>query len=826
MNIKQVLRKLASYWPHALVLLGFAIMSLAYFSPVLKGKVLSQSDNIQATGAARELVNYEQQTGERAQWTDSMFGGMPAYQIKADSSSNIFNKLSHWIRFGLPYTTAGILFLYLVGFYILLLTLKMNRWLAVAGAVAFALGSYNIIIIAAGHITKSYAIAMMPLVVAGVLMVFSGRRIVGGVFTVVALGLELAYNHIQITYYLALALVILAIIELFFAIRERTLPTYAKNIGVLAAAVVLSVLPSLTNLWTTYEYGLYSIRGASELSSAEGEKSGSGLDKDYALAWSYGVSETPTLIVPNVVGGASEPIGQDNKALRSMSPQIAQAVSQSSAYWGGRSFTSGPVYVGAIVCFLFFIGCFFYTGRLKWWLIVATVFSIFLAWGKNFPLLTDFMFDYFPLYNKFRTVEMALVIATVTIPLLGMLGLKAIYDNPEDIKYHPGKFFGALGLSAGFALVLFAFPTLFYDFLSSQEGEQLAELTRQNALYAQLQQGLVDARVQLLREDAFRSVVFIVLASSALWFCSVGRLNTKIMTAAIAMLTVIDLWSVDRRYLSDEDFKDKRETQTFALTNADKAILADKEPHRVVALYANPFNEVRTSYYHHSVGGYHGAKLRRYQDVVDYYMAREWQAVSAAVRSQDYEGIEKALASATTLNMLNTKYLIYNPQQQPIVNPYAFPRAWFVSDVVNVSSADEAIDALGKTNLRQTAVIEDAQASSSADSTATVRQVAYAPDKVSYETSSAKDGLAVFSEIYYPAGWQATIDGKEAEILHADYVLRALQVPAGNHKIEFSFKPTSYRVGRVVSMVASALIVVLVLGVMFFSLIKSSKEEK
>ena len=812
------IKKIVALWPHALVLIGFIALSFAYFSPVIKGKTLPQMDNIHAEGAAHELVEYQKLTGEKAQWTDSMFGGMPAYQIKSDSSHNVFYHLTHAIQLGLPYTTVAILFLYLVGFYVLLLSLGARRNIAIVGAVAFALGSYNIIISAAGHITKCYAIAMMPLVIGGVLMTFGGKRILGAVFTMVALGLELAFNHVQITYYLALALALLVISELVVAIRAKQLKDFGLSMAFLAAATLFAVLPSTTNLWTTYEYGAYSIRGKSELKAVDGQKESSGLDKDYALSWSYGVGETPTLLVPNVVGGASQPIGSNLKSLQNADPQIAKIAAQQSAYWGGRGFTSGPVYVGAIICFLFFIGCFYYQGRLKWWLIAATIMSILLAWGKNFPILTDFMFYHFPLYNKFRTVEMALVIATVTIPLLAMLGLKAIYDNPEDVKYHPGKFFGALGLSAGVALIFAIAPTLFYDFLDPREAAQFVELKSQNALYASLEQAIIDARVELTRSDAMRSVVLIVLASSALWFCSVRRINANIMVATVGVLTLFDLWAVDRRYLSSDNFVSRSESQRFTLSEADKLIKADKTPHRVMALYTNPFNEVFTSYHHHSIGGYHGAKLRRYQDLIDSHLAPEWQSIVNALQNQDYQGIETAMANSPALNMLGCRYMIYNPQQRPLVNRHAFPEAWFVSNVRSVDTPDDALAALGSTDLRSVAILESqSDETFTPDSTATLRQTAYAPDRVVYESSSANDALAVFSEIYYPAGWVATIDGVESPILRADYLLRALRIPAGNHTIEFAFRPQSFHVGNAISLAASILVALITLAALFLA---------
>ena len=787
-------------------------------------------DNTHAIGAANELKQYEAETGEKAQWTDSMFGGMPAYQIKGDASSNIFHDLTRILRFGLPYTTIAILFMYMLGFYLLMVNMKISRYVAVAGAIAFAFGSYNLIIIIAGHITKAYAIALMPAVIGGIMMVFNGNRIIGGIYTAVALGMEIAYNHVQITYYLALAVMVMVIAKLIYAIKDKAMADFGKSIGVLAVAALLAIIPGVTNLWTTYEYGKYSIRGASEITSdTDSGKKDSGLDKEYAFSWSYGVHETPTLLIPNIVGGASEVIGYDNKTVLKLDPQIRDVVaSQMPKYWGGRAFTSGPVYIGAIICFLFFIGCFYYQGREKWWLIAATIFSIFLAWGKNFALFNDFMFDYFPLYNKFRTVEMALVIATVTMPLLGMLGLQEIWENPERIKYEIGKFFAAIGLTAGVSLVIAGFPTLFYDFMSAEETNQFSELIKQNPIYQTLQQGVIDVRIEMTRNDAIRSALFIILASSALWFFSVRKINEKIAMCTIISLILIDLWQVDRRYLGASDFHKATENQAFKMSEADKYILQDNEPHRVMSIYTNPFNEVYTSYYHQSVGGYHGAKLRRYQDIIDRYLGGEYQTLVGALRSGNNreETIASVLEASTALNMLNTKYLIYNPKAQPIVNPYANGAAWFVDDVVTVKDADEAINALRRYDLKHTAVVEGATMTSSADSTATIKRTAYAPDMLVYKTTSAVERVAVFSEIYYEAGWKAYIDNIEAPIVRADYILRAMSIPAGEHTIIFEFKPQSYAIGNIISTIGSILIVLLIIGAVAYGLWSNKSESK
>ena len=821
--------------PYAVAAGIFLVLSFAYFFPVLEGRHLPQSDDTHARGAARELVEFEERTGELPLWTNSMFGGMPGYQIKSDSSGNVFHFLDVLpTRLGLPYTTVAIMFLYLLGFYVLLRTLDVDNLLAIGGAIAFAFGSYNIIIIIAGHVTKAYAIALMAPVVAGVVMTFGeGRsRWAGALLTMVALGMEIAFNHVQITYYLALMIAFAVVARLVQAIRAKAFRPWLQSVAMLAVAAVLAALPSVASLWPTYEYGSYSIRGASELRAPEGEPVHSGLDKDYALAWSYGLHETPTLLVPNIVGGASEAIGTELKSLKSQPRQIAEAVSQQSSYWGGRSFTSGPVYVGAIVCFLFFVGAFFYRGRERWWLIAVTVFAIMLAWGKNFLPLTDFMFYHFPLYNKFRTVEMALVIATVSMPMLGLLGLKTLYDAPELVRQHPARFFGAVALTGGLALVLWLMPTAFYSFLSADEVEIFAGLKAgdMGQLYAQFESALVDARVELMRADALRSALLVLLASATLWFYSSGKVPTRYAMLTLTVLILIDLWSVDKRYLSSSDFVAKRAASAeFAESAADKIIKADVEPRRVIALYTNPFNEVFTSYHHQSVGGYHGAKLRRYQDVIDRYLMAEWQSVRQALGSQSMQRVDEALAASTALNMLNTRYLIYNPQQAPIVNEHALGAAWFVSDARTVASADEAIEAIGTADLRRTAILETPADVAPADSLSAVERTSYHPDRLTYSTSSTTGGMVVFSEIYYPAGWRAFVDGAETPIVRADYILRAVEVPAGDHTVEFRFEPQSFAVGHAVAWASSGVVVALLAAAAGWVLLrrkKSAADEK
>ncbi len=829
--------KLKQSIPYVSAIIIFLILSTAYFTPVLKGKQLPQMDNIHAKGMAKELVDYEKKTGDISMWTNSMFSGMPAYQIKGNASKDIFWYFNNFSRLGLPYTTIAILFMYLLGFYILLLSFKVDPWLSIAGALAFAFGSYNLIIIIAGHITKTYAIALMGPVIAGVVYTYNKNKWAGGLFTTIALGMEVAYNHVQITYYLALIILVIIIAKLIYAVKEKTLQDFYKASAILALAAFLAFLPNISTLWPTYEYGKYSIRGKSDLKTPKGEKEHSGLDKDYAFAWSYGKKETLTLMIPNVVGGASEALAGSKEAMSKVDAQMKQYVGQSSQYWGGRSFTSGPVYVGAIICFLFFLGAFYYKGKERWWLIAATILSIFLAWGKNFAVFNDFMFYYFPLYNKFRTVEMALVIASVTMPLLAFLGLKTIYDRPEVIKQDIKGFYIAFALTGGVSLLLALMPNTFYDFLTPMEKSFFsgqAGKGGQNAMmYQLLETNLVAARRTLLTADAWRSFFFILLAAASVWLYINNKISTRYLTWGLAILILIDLWGVDKRYLNNDSFISKTKAKrSFVKSNADIIIDQDKDLYyRVFSIYLNPFTEVNTSYFHKSIGGYHGAKLRRYQDVIDRYLAPYWQQLSAVLKQPGAipGDAEQKLDNMPVLNMLNAKYIIYNPNAQPIFNPNYMGNAWFVKKADIVKDANEAIDAIGKVDLHNVAVVEpefaDAVKSYSVDSiNGQILLNNYAPDNLIYTSTSTQKQLAVFSDIYYPKGWKAYIDGKPAEHIRVDYILRGMMIPAGEHTIVFKFEPASYKYGQIIAGIASVLILLLI-AFLLFKLWKKEKDE-
>ncbi len=822
--------KFKSLLPYIGSVVLFVVLSFAYFSPVLENKELPQLDQSHAIGMAQELKSYEAKTGEKSQWTNSMFGGMPAYQIKGDSSKNIYSYINRISRLGLPYKTVAILFLYLLGFYIFLLSCKVDKWMSLVGAIAFAFGSYNLIIIIAGHITKAYTIGLMAPVVAGVLFTYNRNKWIGGLFTAIALGLQIAYNHVQITYYLALLVGIIVISRFIYALIEKSLPKFAKSTAVLVVAAFLAILPNISNLWTTYEYGKYSIRGKSDLEAKEGDKAHSGLDKDYALDWSLEPIGTWTLLVPNAVGGASEAIGNNKQVLEKVDSKYRETIAGQSQYWGGRTFTSGPVYAGAIICFLFFLGIFFFRGPDKWWLIAGTIFSFFLAWGKHFSGFTDFMFYHFPLYNKFRTVEMAMVIASFTIPTLGFLGLREVYNNPNLIKEKSWKFLAAFGLTGGVSLLFYLFPAAFFNFISDMELsailQQKQQYIQQNAAQATqvteyfngLLYNLKTARMALLKADAFRSFAFILIASGSLWLYATNKLPRKYVIWGLGLLIIIDLWSVDKRYLNNDHFQSTRKlNKTFELTPSDIAInAAKKDGDRVFTIYRNPFTEVNTSYHHQSIGGFHGAKLRRYQDVIDYYLAKDWQTLTSTLQTQgDEQTIQQKLSEMPALNMLNGKFIVYNPNAEPIVNTNTWGDVWFVKETYSVETPDAAIDAIDYVDLKEKAIVNVSEFSAlndySVDSIqGSIKLTEYEPNRLKYQYQSPQNQVAVFSQIYYPKGWNAYLDGQPIDICRANYILRAVKLPSGKHELIFKFEPKSYQMGQILALISSLIVLLLV----------------
>jgi hypothetical protein len=804
--------------PHALVVAIFIALTLVFFYPVIEGKDLQQGDMTHAAGMRQEIEQFEKQTGELSQWTNAMFSGMPAYQIyKGGSPYNIYSVMFKAMRIGLPYNTIAILFCYLISFYVLLLTLRFNHWLAAVGAIAFCFASYNVIIIEAGHITKAYAIAFIPLVVAGVLKIFENKYIVGTVLLTIALGLEINSNHPQITYYLGLGLVFYFASQLYYAVKNKDVKNYFIKCALVVASGLIALLPNLTLLWTTYEYGKDSLRGASELTPKAGEKASSGLDREYAFGWSYGKAETGTLLIPNFMGGscnsALDNESESYKVLQSNGvPNANEIVQRMPMYWGDQPFTSGPVYIGAIVCFLFVLALFLVKGQEKWWLVLATLFSIAISWGKNFPAFNDFLFDYFPMYNKFRAVSMALVVAGFTIPFLALLGLNQIlaktFSKEQIIKYV--KY--SLYIVGGFVLLFVIAPGMFFNFSSSSD-EQLIQSGFPDWLVTAIRAD----RQAMLRSDAIRSLVFILLSAGVIWAYVSDKLKQIPAIALLGALLVFDLIPVGKRFLTKDNFVSKRDVSIpYQMTAANEAILKDTDPNfRVFNVTVSPFNDASTSYFHKSIGGYHGAKMRRYQELWDAHISQN---------------------NMNVINMLNTKYfIVQGPDKQPMAqkNPNAMGNAWFVENIKWVNNADEELATLDSTfNPAKMAVVDvrfkdklAAFKSIIVDSSNTdnIKLVSYKPNHLQYKSTAKTERLAVFSEIYYDKGWNVSIDGKEVDYSRANYVLRSMLVPAGEHTIDFKFEPKSYKVGNQLAIVGSVLLVLLV-GAAIFMQLKSKKK--
>lgn len=844
------------FLPYLGIILGFVLLSGLYFWPVvMENKVLPQMDNTHAIGMAQELFQLEQQTGEKAQWTNSMFGGMPAYQIKSDSSANLFNYINKATSLGLPYHNIAILFLYLAGFFVLARSMGFSLGLSFLGSVAFAFGSYNLIIIIAGHITKAYAIALMAPVIGGILYTYNRNKWGGALFTAIALGAEIAYNHVQITYYLALLTLVLVIDKLVRAIKAGALNDYVHRTALLGVAAVLALLPNISNLWTTYEYGKESIRGKAILTEEEASEPHKGLDPDYVFAWSYGKAETLTLMIPNFNGGGSKPIGANPDLAKGLQQrvndyllsnginygqqqphlvnQLSGEILQQSQYWGSKPFTEGPVYAGAIMCFLFVLALFFYKGNEKWWLLAGTIFSVVLAWGHNFEWFNMLMLKYFPLYNKFRTVEMTLVVASLCIPVLGLLGLKTVIENPAIIKQNTGKFLAALGLTGGVSSFFWLFPETLslvsvFELQSINAGK--AAQPDQAVIYDLILQELKYARALLLKADAFRSLVLIFLASASIWLYAKKTISLKYLIPGLIILVGLDMWGIDRRYIHKDSFISERQANSqFNPTQADLRIKADSDlQFRVFSIDRNAFNEVHTSYFHKSLGGYHGAKLRRYQDLIDYYLTNDLQMLRVAANdSSSVTAIQEVLSRMPAINMLNTKYIIYDGDSDPVENPYAMGHAWFVNNVRMVSSAMDELLGISEVDLSNTAVIHEEFAEILGKETigaeaGTIELISYHPDKLIYKANTASPQLTVFSEVYYSRGWKVYVNDVETPIIRANYILRAIFIPAGESTVEFRFEPTSYKCGKLISIAGSALL----LGLLIYGIVIAVKRKR
>jgi len=798
----------------------FLIITLVYFSPLLEGKKLKQHDITMFKGMSKEIADYRDATGEEALWTNSMFGGMPAWQISVRSSGNLTTYIGKIVTLGLPFP-ANAVFIYFLGFFVLMLVLKIDPWVALIGSIAFALSSYFFIILGAGHTSKAYAIGYMAPVLAGIILAFRGKYWQGSLLTAVALALEIKSGHLQITYYLLIIVIVYGVYKLIEAITSKQYAHFLKASGFLLVAAMLAVLTHTTNLWSTYDYGQDTMRGKPELTKDTENKS-SGLDKDYITAWSYGIGETWSFLIPNVKGGASGLLGNVDE-IKEADPAYRNAISQqTSAYWGDQPGTSGPVYVGVIVMFLFILGLFIVNNRLKWVLLTVTVLSILLGWGKNWMPFTDFFIDYIPGYNKFRAVSMILVIAELAIPILAFLALGRIVNDPKILSAKKNYIYYSFALTGGIILLFYIAPSIFFDFLSTGEKVQFADLLKGNdATQVNIYlTSLENVRIAIFRADAMRSLIFVVLAALLIYFYSVNKVKKAWLLTGIGVLILIDMVGVNRRYLNNDNFiRAKQFDIPFTASAADNYILKDKDADfRVLDLSKSTFNDASCSYFHKSIGGYHGAKLQRYQDLIEEYLQGEIQSIAGVMtKGVTLEKINNMFKRQQVLNMLNMKYVIFSPDAMPLINNSAFGHAWFADNVVMVSSADEEIAGLGNNNLVNTAIVDKRFASQlegssfKIDSGSQINLISYAPNNLVYSYKSSTEQLVVFSEIYYSKGWNAYIDGEQVPYFRANYVLRALIVEAGQHNIEFKFEPRIWVIGERISFIASLLLILLLI---------------
>ena len=777
-----------------IAILIFFGLSIVYFSPILEGKKIYQSDKVNFIGMSKEIKDHRSDYDEEPLWTNSMFGGMPAYQISVVYSANLVKHIDKIFQGFLP-RPAGLVFLYLLGFYILLMSLKIDYRLALVGAIAFAFSSYFFIILEAGHNTKAHAIGYMSPLLASVLMTMRGKWFTGGILTALFTSLILNANHLQITYYLIMLFLVLGTVKLIEAIKENQFKYYLKSVLVLLLSGVLGASTNITRVLTTYEYGEESMRGKSDLTNDLDNKT-SGLDKDYATAWSYGKAESFTLLIPNFYGGSSQgELGTDSETYNAIkqSPQSRKIIKQLPLYWGEQPFTSGPVYAGAIVCFLFVMGLFMLKGYMRWWVIITTILMLALGWGKNFMPLTEFFLEYFPGYNKFRAVSTTLVIVEFLLPLFGFIALnKLLFDNNNDESYKSIKW--SLIITGGLCLIFALLPSIFFDFTGSSD-EQLKNMGWPI-------DALQSDRRSLMISDAWRSFIFVTLSALLLYLYLKNTLKKQYVILIIGLLIIGDMWTVNKRYLDNDDFKSKRKVaEPFSPSVADQQILADKDPNfRVFNSAVNTFNDASTSYYHKSIGGYHGAKLKRYQELIDAHISK---------------------GNMSVLNMLNTKYFIVSNQNQKIAqrNTGALGNAWFVKEVQFVTSADEELAALSNINTQNKAVINtrysDMISQFDMDSLASIILTDYKANHLTYTANCSQEQLAIFSEIFYDKGWNAYLNGNLVPHFRANYLLRAMMIPSGSHKIEFKFEPSSFDTGENISFASSAILLILLLGVFY-----------
>ncbi|MGP1467442.1 MAG: YfhO family protein [Porphyromonadaceae bacterium] len=832
------MKTLKKYLPDLIVLALFSIISFAYFFPAdIEGRILYRHDSSAGKGLGHELTEYYEQTGEHSRWTNSAFGGMPTYQIAPSySSTDGLNLAINTYHLWLP-ENVWLIFSYLLGFYILLRAFDFRQWMAALGAVIWAFSSYFLIIIAAGHLWKVMALAYLPPMIAGVVLAYRGKLLRGFILTAIFTAFEVKANHVQMTYYYLFIIAFLVIAFLVEAIRQKQQKRFLKATAVCLAGAAIGVAINLSNLYHTWQYQKESMRGKTELAKGQSaDQTDSGLGREYITQWSYGIGETWTLLIPNTKGGASIPMSQNETAMAKSNPEYAELYNQMGQYWGEQPGTSGPVYVGAFVLMLFVLGLFIVKGPVKWALLAATILSILLSWGHNFMPLTNFFIDYFPMYSKFRTVASILVIAEFTIPLLAMLALKKVVDEPELLTTKIKFVYASFGLTAGVCMLFAIAPTMFFsDFISSTEMKALAHFP--SDVLNSLLPNIREMRQAMFTADCWRSFFIIVVGTLLLLLFKAKKLNATVMIFSMLALCLIDLWQIDKRYLNDDMFVSSAEREApIEMTQTDEQILGDKTSmgnFRVLNFATNTFNENNTSYYHKSIGGYHPAKLRRYQELIESYIAPQMTVTAPAIA--DAMGDMTKLNGDSlfpVLNMLNTRYFILplqGGQTAPIKNPYGYGNGWFVDKVKYVDNANSELDAIGKTMLRHEAVADkkfEQTLGQSKQQTgeATVTLTSYKPNHLTYDVKSSTGGIVVFSEVYYP-GWTATIDGNPAEVGRVDYVLRGIQIPAGSHKVEMMFYPKSVDNTETVAYIAYLLLFATIAAGVFFEWKKRRAKE-
>lgn len=869
--------------PHLAAVVLFLVLIFAYFPELMSGKTLRMDDIEQHKGMSNELADYRERTGEEAIWTNAMFGGMPGYIISTVYHGNLLGYGAPIMKLGLP-RPADSMFVLMLGMYVLLLMLKVRQPLAVIGSAAYCFTSYNLLIMEAGHMSKVDAISWIPWVIAGIVMLMRGKHLIGGIFTAIFLSLQIKASHFQVTYYLGFIILFIMLAWLVDAAMKKELPSYAKGALALVLAGALGVLTNISSLYTIYDYGKDSIRGKSELTIKE-EPDGDGLDAGYALAYSYGKGETFSYLIPNIYGGASNiSLGEHKEALEEASQQHKQIIQNLPQYWWKTS-TTGPFYAGAAICFLALLGFFFMRGPLKWAFLAVTVFAILLSWGENFKDLSVFMLEHFPGYNKFRAPKMMLIIVDFLLPLMAVLGINEIVNQPERLKTEAYKFYASIALSGGIALLFWLMPDSFFtfDYLMPSIENQLKSMLGNNGFgeaetsswMSGFMGSLESVRIAIFKADAIRAALFALFAAGVVFLYTRIKFNVVVLSAVLLVLTLADQWTVDKRYVNKSDFIPSAKLEVpFSPSAADETIYAlelrrdpslkekidariaesvklnkaagrknDEAKNRYRALLGETdfrvlnassdiFNDAGTSFFHKSVGGYSAAKLERYQEFIEYHLNPAIQNVFTGLRTARTDSaVQEVLATQYALNMLNTRYIIYNEEAAPLINKSALGNAWFVSSLQEVASADEEIQALKPGfNPASTAIVDKRFSdvykgvSPSAEG-GTINLIDYEPNHLKYEASSAAGGIAVFSEIYYANGWKAYVDGKEVPHFRVDYILRAMTVPAGKHEIEFRFDPEIYHTTEKVAMASSLILILLLAGWLFMDFKKRKTEE-